>query len=574
MGIPHLISTLEPYAVHGVLDNDRVVIDGPALAYHILHICNRHGIVQPSYQLLGDTTIAWLDELVSRGVSVEAIYFDGHLPRAKRLVRMERMVKSLNQLKASHSKDPSGFSPAYFSTAKETPPTLFSSTQHLGKPILPPSFHVPAIIDALRLCNRYAKFVHLVPGEADAYCAQRLSKSGGTVLTSDSDLLVHDLGHGRVVFLRDIYLDGQSRLACASFSPAHICEKVKLSPASEICRLAYERKRSPHSTLPQLLRDCAQGVADTAGYAEFCHEYLDHETAPLPVSTASRDIRIGTLDPRISELILQLGNQDVQPNDPNGDMIFLPILLENPSRGSAWEQSTPIRQLAYTVARRIIPGPSSIVQEYRRVNTSVQKGRQVHMLPKEAAKVWAQDLTNLMSEANVESGGDAVQAWHMLCLTLDIRHCCEEGKKSHVLQILEECLQQTAFKRVSWDIIHFVAQLQAAHYSFRLLKQAISLASVEETMPELHSMLSSLPSLAEFPTIESTLEFLRKSGDAQILKTITRLVPLPNTDPEEQPRRTSTPKKRKAVKQHGRGKKAGPGNTATRNPFDILSHDT
>ena len=70
MGIPHLTSTLEPYAVHGVLDNDRVVIDGPALAYHILHICNRHGIVQPSYQLLGDTTIAWLDELVSRGVSV------------------------------------------------------------------------------------------------------------------------------------------------------------------------------------------------------------------------------------------------------------------------------------------------------------------------------------------------------------------------------------------------------------------------------------------------------------------------------------------------------------------------
>ncbi|EEU39323.1 uncharacterized protein NECHADRAFT_94235 [Fusarium vanettenii 77-13-4] len=574
MGIPHLISTLEPYAVHGVLDNDRVVIDGPALAYHILHICNRHGIVQPSYQLLGDTTIAWLDELVSRGVSVEAIYFDGHLPRAKRLVRMERMVKSLNQLKTLHSKDPSGFSPADFSTVKETPPTLFSSTQPLGKPFLPPSFHVPAIIDALRFCSRYTKLVHLVPGEADAYCAQRLSKSGGIVITADSDLLVHDLGHGRVVFLRDIYLDGQSRLACASFSPAHICEKVKLSPTSEICRLAYERKRSPHSTLSQLLRDCAQEVADTAGYAEFRHEYLDHETAPLPVSIADREIQIGTLDPRISELILQLGNQDVQSNDPNGDMMFLPILLENPSRGSAWEQSTPIRQLAYTVARWIIPGSSSTVQEYRRVNTSVQKGRQVHMLPKEAAKAWAQDLTSLMSEINGESERDAVQTWQILCLTVDIRHCREEGKKSHILQILKECSQRTAFKRVSWDIIHFVAQLQAAYYSFRLLKQVISLASTEETMPELHSMLSSLPSLAEFPTIESTLEFLRKSVEAQMLKTITRLVPLPDTFTEEQSGRASAPKKRKAAKQNGRGRKAGPGNTATRNLFDVLSHDT
>ncbi|KAJ4323191.1 hypothetical protein N0V84_004454 [Fusarium piperis] len=574
MGIPHLISTLEPYAVHRALDNERVVIDGPALAYHILYICNRYDIVQPSYQLLGDTTIAWLDKLVSRGVSVEAIYFDGHLPRSKRPVRMERMLKNLNQLKASYSKDPSGFSPAYLSTTKETPPTLFSSAQPLGKPFLPPSFHVPAIVDALQLCCRYASLVHLVPGEADAYCAQRLAKSGGTVLTSDSDLLVHDLGHGRVVFLRDIYLDGQSRLACASFSPAHICEKLKLSPTSKICRLAYERKRSPHLTLPQLLRDCVQAVVDTAGYAEFCHEYLDHETAPLPVSTADTEIQIGSLDPRISELVLQLGNQDAQTNHLNGDIIFLPILLENPSRGSAWEQSTSIRQLAYTLARWIIPGSPSTIQEYRRVNTSVQKGRQVHMLPKEAAKVWAQDLMTLMSKASAESEGDAVQAWQMLCLTLDIRHCREEGKKSHVLQILEECTQQTAFKRVSWDIIHFVAQLQAAYYSFRVLKQIMSLAPTEETMPELYSMLSSLPPLAEYPTIKSALEFLRRSGEAQILKIITRLVPLPDADPEGQFRRDSTPKKRKAFKQHGRDKKAGPDNAATRNLFDVLSHDT
>lgn len=70
MGIPRLISTLEPYVVHGVLDNERVVIDGPALAYHVLYICNRHGSPQPSYKVLGETTIAWLDELTQRGVSV------------------------------------------------------------------------------------------------------------------------------------------------------------------------------------------------------------------------------------------------------------------------------------------------------------------------------------------------------------------------------------------------------------------------------------------------------------------------------------------------------------------------
>lgn len=70
MGIPRLISTLEPYVVHGILDNESIVIDGPALAYHVLYICNRHGIPQPSYNVLGETTIAWLDALVERGVNM------------------------------------------------------------------------------------------------------------------------------------------------------------------------------------------------------------------------------------------------------------------------------------------------------------------------------------------------------------------------------------------------------------------------------------------------------------------------------------------------------------------------
>jgi hypothetical protein len=47
-----------------------VVIDGPALAYHVLYICIRHGIPQPSYEILGKTAVAWLDELTRRSVIV------------------------------------------------------------------------------------------------------------------------------------------------------------------------------------------------------------------------------------------------------------------------------------------------------------------------------------------------------------------------------------------------------------------------------------------------------------------------------------------------------------------------
>lgn len=63
MGIPHLISTLEPYVQHVALKDVDVVVDGPGLAHHVLHVCRVNGVDHPSYQLLGTTAVAWLDEL-------------------------------------------------------------------------------------------------------------------------------------------------------------------------------------------------------------------------------------------------------------------------------------------------------------------------------------------------------------------------------------------------------------------------------------------------------------------------------------------------------------------------------
>ncbi|CCT73482.1 uncharacterized protein FFB20_13745 [Fusarium fujikuroi] len=575
MGIPRLIPTLEPYVVHGGLNNEHVVIDGPALAYHILYICNRQGIPQPSYKLLGETTVAWLDELTRRGVGVDAIYFDGYLPKGKEPVRMERMIKSLSQLKAAHASETNGFFPSYFSVANEVAPVLFSAVKPPGKSALPPSFHVPAIIDALRFSPRYKKIVILVPGEADAYCALHLSQSGGTVLTSDSDLLVHDLGKGSVVFLRDIYLDDQSNLACASFSPSHICEKLKLASSAEMCRFAYERKRSAHSTLPQLLQECTQPITDQTGYTEFCHEYLDHVVAPIPTSTYGKEIAIGSLDPRISEMILQLGPQSGHMHTISDPKMFLPILLESPSRGSAWEQSTPIRQLAYTVARWIIPGALTTVQEYRRVNTLAQKGRQVPLLPQKEAKAWSHELARLMTMIRAGSQVDITRAWYILCLTLDIRYSHEVGKRSHSLQILEESLQAPTFGKITWDTLHFVAHLQAAFYSFRLLKQIISLGQLQRTLPELNDMLSSLPPLAEFPDVERTIVLLQRSNEGQIYKAISRLVPLENASIDAVPKRTAKDKKKRKVGKNDAPKRQNnSAKSSSRNFFDVLSQSS
>ena len=70
MGIPHLISTLEPYAVLSPLTGQDVVIDGPALAYHILNICRGNGLNYPGPDVLGRTAVQWLEELTSHSVTM------------------------------------------------------------------------------------------------------------------------------------------------------------------------------------------------------------------------------------------------------------------------------------------------------------------------------------------------------------------------------------------------------------------------------------------------------------------------------------------------------------------------
>ncbi len=75
MGIPQLKRRLEPYAERAAIKPGDVVLDGPSLAYHILGLCSRatrqtSPFEQPSYELLGRTTIAWLDRIQECGLSV------------------------------------------------------------------------------------------------------------------------------------------------------------------------------------------------------------------------------------------------------------------------------------------------------------------------------------------------------------------------------------------------------------------------------------------------------------------------------------------------------------------------
>jgi len=87
MGIPHLMQNLQTYGEKVLFQQQdgtklsapttNIIIDGPALAYHIYYIClSRRGGARnaldaiPSYKELAYAIIAWLDQLETYSIGM------------------------------------------------------------------------------------------------------------------------------------------------------------------------------------------------------------------------------------------------------------------------------------------------------------------------------------------------------------------------------------------------------------------------------------------------------------------------------------------------------------------------
>ncbi|RYP51882.1 hypothetical protein DL768_002850 [Monosporascus sp. mg162] len=87
----------------------------------------------------------------------------------------------------------------------------------------------------------------------------------------------------------------------------------------------------------------------------------------------------------------------------------------------------------------------------------------------------------------------------------------------------------------SWDFIHYTAQIQASHYSLRILKQILDVVvalkqDLPEAFAELRESLISLPTIAEWPTFGDMSGLLSDFASKQILTTITGILGIPAVD--------------------------------------------
>ena len=262
----------------------------------------------PSFYVLYTEPLLLIDKCSRK------IIFDGYLPPSKWQVRQNRLLEQSEMMKDLLTSHPEG-SPVLPGDAFEALEGGISLTQTTGPSsylrwIPKPPFLVPAVVEILKSSHTWGPLVEVVSGEADMFCAEDIRQHGGVLLTSDSDLLITDLGHhGSVVFFEDIAVSDPShepqRLLASKFSLDSINDALALNGLGGLPRVAFEiaKSRSNFNKALERVRDMkGEDITDISKLQTFLEEFSIKEY--LPKDHPLQEM-ISTLDPRISEIVIQ-----------------------------------------------------------------------------------------------------------------------------------------------------------------------------------------------------------------------------------------------------------------------------
>ena len=361
-----------------------------------------------------------------------------------------------------------------------------------------------------------------MPGEADSFCAAaaRTAYRRNVILTNDSDLLVHDLGfQGDVVFLNQTelrveggngkHLGGCGTIIVNSFSMHSIAQRVGFK---DITRLAFEVRSHPSTTLHAAIQRTTEPVSDATAFEEFSHEYQEVSCgSSRPLHSAPRETPVlgyqkeHYLDPRISELVIQVAS-DTTVIPPR---IYLPVLIEDPIRTSAWTISTDHRTFAYSCLRFY----GSIKSDLKSVHEVFRKGDRIGVTPIDALNesetvAYASLLLRKIHETRVICGDDISPYgfWRWYAVSQIWTPDMSEEARLSMLKGSEKAICWT------WRDVQLDACVQAVLYSLRIVRQILQYlnsmdASLPEPLIELDEVMGTLPPLKVMMTTRlETLE--------------------------------------------------------------------
>ncbi|KAJ5184570.1 Small-subunit processome Utp21 [Penicillium cf. griseofulvum] len=348
----------------------------------------------------------------------------------------------------------------------------------------------------------WAEITIMVPGEADVECASVAKLTGCAVLTDDSDLLLHDLGqHGAVLFLDSV------QTSSGIWDPAEPdIRGLRICPHSLSGRLgipsvqwfAYELQRNIHISFAELIqisKESSKATELSSEYLEFLREY-QHETADNEVIREAKQ-SLQSLDPRVSELFWQYELPGIYCSDEQPH-VYLGILNEDSSRRCAWEQGRTYRSLGYSFFNNSRP----TANRFTALHEFVRRGGRIvaEEITLSGAKTVASDMDlvrkRLATAHTTFDGGLSVESFWFLFALSDIYRDGSGTTTVPSAKELESFLTKGYMvQSTRWPDIHLLAQIQAALYSLRILKQLLDIAAPGDDMVESSSLFADLPPL-------------------------------------------------------------------------------
>ncbi|KAI5283905.1 hypothetical protein KEM54_001742 [Ascosphaera aggregata] len=477
-----------------------VVIDGPSLVFHVYltlrscsDTCSNALEAQPTCEDVSVGVLRYLVHLLEIGVNIEGIYFDGALPLAKRATRLQRLEHTLNSFQLFHSTYAAGFNgPCTRSTRRQiTPDCVFTPRATLSAhltTISQTAFIVATVIEDLKTrwtadsirtlfgLDRFSKGAvfdfkdrtRIVLGEADICCAESARNSGSSVLTQDSDLLIHDLGDASVIFLDSLALTESGSLLAREWRPSSIVKRLGVPSMQHLGFEIYRHRSSSLATIVQHSKSLYD-ARTSAMFASFRKEY---DVRPGPQVSNPH-----IMDPRISELYAQYMLPSELDDASGAPHIYLPMLIEDYTRSAACLQGSDIRLAAYSIFNLSFPPEKrkTCVTEYMRRASSVAAVN-VTLLTSDDALEYAQIVLSKIESIRGACDSDCLPIHFWLAFAVsDV--FANNANKNMDFQSLERLLMTGCREgSLRWGDLHFQAQLHAVLYSVRIFRTLVSVA--------------------------------------------------------------------------------------------------
>lgn len=375
----------------------------------------------------------------------------------------------------------------------------------------------------------------MIAGEADVECARMAKISESAILTSDSDLLVHDLGvAGSVIFLNSLQMiettqqpdSGiqEKELRGQGITPYDLSRRLGIPSLQPFGYELSKDPRAPFSKLLRLAKEYGESEKRSVEYCDFLREYEHGGGEPHAIKDEDEDKKklvTRGMDPRVSELFWQYESPDIF-SEASQFHVYLGILHEDPSRRCAWEQARIYRSLGYALLNLSHPAlhrSQSIYEFVRRGGRIVAE--QVTLA---GEKTVLSDLVSLQKRLDLarrifdRQRGSPADFWFLFALS-EVYQDLSNTATVPTPKELENFLSKGFMgKGTDWRDVHILAQVQAVLYSLRILQQLIQVTASGYDIGASRSVLEELPPL--YRLMRSRSEIIQGFADKQICRRV------------------------------------------------------